>query len=380
MEAVNNSINDFRYIVYCTTNKVNNKIYIGVHKTYSKTFDGYIGCGVYVNKSYSYQRCNTPFQRAVTKYGPNNFVRKTIAEFDNEDDAMQLEQDIVDSEFLARDDVYNIALGGYGNKNMLPSHKCYCYTSDGKFYKGFDSIRDAGRAMTNKGIVFTSIKNAIIDKVLYRNFYWSFQKHDRLNLTQYRANRRPSVKVYQYNSNGKFEKEYNSQKEAAVANNLCTSSLNKACMLGYLSKGKYFSFKKMEQFSDAKLKQLKNSPIYVYSFSGKFIAEYQNELEAKKALHIKGSLMKYLRLKEPYKNMYQFSFEHLDKMCNRTIGQKLTTKKPIDQYDLQGNFIKTWPSITECCKTLNIQSSCIYRILKGTQTKTREFTFKYHKN
>jgi hypothetical protein len=41
---------NWKYIVYCTTNLVNNKIYIGVHKTTNPSvFDGYIGNGVYVS-------------------------------------------------------------------------------------------------------------------------------------------------------------------------------------------------------------------------------------------------------------------------------------------------------------------------------------------
>ena len=35
-----------KYIVYQTTCKVNNKIYIGVHETLTDEFDGYLGCGV----------------------------------------------------------------------------------------------------------------------------------------------------------------------------------------------------------------------------------------------------------------------------------------------------------------------------------------------
>ena len=54
------------YIVYMTINLVNNKIYIGVHKTENPNiFDGYIGCNVKINSPSTYMNPSTPFQYAV---------------------------------------------------------------------------------------------------------------------------------------------------------------------------------------------------------------------------------------------------------------------------------------------------------------------------
>jgi hypothetical protein len=53
---------NWQYIVYETTNLVNNKIYIGVHKTSDYTkFDGYLGNGIYVTQPYTYQYAKTAF-------------------------------------------------------------------------------------------------------------------------------------------------------------------------------------------------------------------------------------------------------------------------------------------------------------------------------
>ena len=74
-----------KYIVYQTTSKINNKIYIGVHKTEDPdTFDGYLGNGVYIYRPSSYMHPKTHFQFAVKKYGIKNFIRTTLKVFDNE--------------------------------------------------------------------------------------------------------------------------------------------------------------------------------------------------------------------------------------------------------------------------------------------------------
>jgi hypothetical protein len=101
-----------KYIVYQTVCTVNRKIYIGVHKTYTEEFDGYLGCGVYSTKPATYNKSTTPFKAAVNKYGPSKFIRTTLKEFDEEQAAYDLEAELVTEEFVRREDTYNLALGG----------------------------------------------------------------------------------------------------------------------------------------------------------------------------------------------------------------------------------------------------------------------------
>ena len=72
-----------KYIVYCTTNLVNNKIYIGVHQEENpEKFSGYIGCGVKITMPSTYMNPKTAFQYAVKKYGPKNFKRSILYIYD----------------------------------------------------------------------------------------------------------------------------------------------------------------------------------------------------------------------------------------------------------------------------------------------------------
>ena len=98
------------YLIYKITNKLDNKIYIGKHKTETKD-DDYFGSGLLLG-------------RAVEKHGKENFVKELLFECNSLDEMNQREIDIVDEEFIARPDTYNIMLGGQGgfdyiNKNKL---------------------------------------------------------------------------------------------------------------------------------------------------------------------------------------------------------------------------------------------------------------------
>ena len=109
-----NNLTKNKVIVYCTINNINKYIYVGVHLCKNLKFDGYIGCGVYINQPSSYNHPKTKFQAAVQEFGPNNFKRITLQIFDKESDAYELESEIVNEEFLKRKDVYNQVIGGCG--------------------------------------------------------------------------------------------------------------------------------------------------------------------------------------------------------------------------------------------------------------------------
>ena len=64
---------EYEWIVYKTTNLVNNKIYIGVHRTVKGVMDKYIGKGI-TGKI----KKGKGFGAAVAKYGYENFKRETL--------------------------------------------------------------------------------------------------------------------------------------------------------------------------------------------------------------------------------------------------------------------------------------------------------------
>jgi hypothetical protein len=88
------------HYVYKITNKVNNKFYVGVHKTVDLN-DGYFGSGKLI-------------KRAIAKYGIDNFEKTIIYYATTEEEAYELEALIVDEDFISRKDTYNLNVGGQG--------------------------------------------------------------------------------------------------------------------------------------------------------------------------------------------------------------------------------------------------------------------------
>lgn len=94
------------FIVYKTTNLLNGRFYVGVHKTKDPSvFDGYLGS-------------NKLLKSAIKKYGKENFVRETLVEcFKDQEEAYAIEAILVKT---VNEDPrsYNLEPGGKGNSNF----------------------------------------------------------------------------------------------------------------------------------------------------------------------------------------------------------------------------------------------------------------------
>ena len=97
------------YTVYKTTNSVNSKWYIGVHKTENPN-DCYLGSG-------------SAIKAAIKKYGRKNFRKEILFITEDKNDAYAKEREL--TETFPQKDNYNMRLGGVGGFTKENSTKGY---------------------------------------------------------------------------------------------------------------------------------------------------------------------------------------------------------------------------------------------------------------
>lgn len=88
------------YTVYKTTHTESGKIYIGMHAT-ARADDSYLGSGKLIS-------------HAISKYGREAFSKEVLFVFATPEEMIAKEKELVDEAFCARNDTYNLNVGGDG--------------------------------------------------------------------------------------------------------------------------------------------------------------------------------------------------------------------------------------------------------------------------
>ena len=359
---------NWKYIVYETTNLINGKIYVGLHKTENPDiFDGYLGNGIIATQPYTYMYAKTAFQAAVKKYGPKNFKRKTLAIFNTLEEASDLEEQIVNEKFLERSDVYNMILGGISGCLVSQRIKVFQYDENGNYLNDYKSFADAALQLNCD---YTLISYAVRKKSKAKGYFWSTDKLEKLDLTNYNLGLNHGKKVYFYDLNGKFLFEFKNQSEAERETGISSSGIRKACIVGNCIYNKYYvCYNYSESYDKARTEYIKYRPVFKYNSDGSFNKEYETQQEAE--LECKTNITKSIKLKSPDENGNLWSLEKLENYNKPTIKNK---KRKVGKYDLQGNLVKEYESATAAEKE---NGTSIWKVLAGTNKTHKQHIYKY---
>ena len=370
MEVENNlkiSIKNMKkYIVYQTTNLINSHIYIGIHGTENPDiFDGYLGNGIKINSPSSYMYPKTPMQYAVKKYGIKNFKRITLKVFDTLEEALQMEADIVNKDFIKRKDVYNVALGGNMGTHFIPY---YQFDNKGKLLKKWESIVEASEFYN---VTDGAICNAARFKGSCAGYFWS--KENTININEYSF--RTHETVYKYCAKtGKLLEEYWSCVEAAKENNTTKSLISRGCKGGYKVGDYYYTTTLYDIYIPKKRISLKNKIIYIYNLNGDFVKEFNSKEEICSFFNIStksNDITTAIRTERQYKG-YQIRLEKFNKI--NPVKLETCKAKKVDCFDLLGNLIEEFDSMT---KAVQKYGTGVQKVLKGQQKQCKGFIFKY---
>lgn len=263
-----------KYIVYKTTNNINGKIYIGVHRTNPDVFDGYIGCGI-THKDSKKSRLRG-FPATVRKYGYKNFTRETLFQFPDTEEGMLAayakEAELVTIDFVKDKNTYNLVTGGKFTTYETLKKTIAQYTLDGKFIRTWDSITEA-----NNTLGLTAISNCLLGNSKYcGDFQWKYYT-DTSDIPP--VIRREKV-VYQFDLSGNLIKVWKSLSLAANTfknpSAACSAIYNVCNNKTRQAYGYYWSYRSKFNYNEYSW----TKAVAKYDDNGKFIESYSSLKEA----------------------------------------------------------------------------------------------------
>lgn len=356
-----------KYIVYLTTNQVNKKIYIGVHKTENPDkFDGYLGNGVNIHDRSTYRYCHNPFETAINKYGPDKFIRRTLKVFDSLEDALDLERWLVDPEFIKRRDTYNITLGG--GIPPIKTKTIYQYTLRGEFIKEWPSITEAQLYYKCSN---STIGRAVTDRTPSLGFLWTDIKYEHLDLETFKMDTN-KIKTYLYNELGIYLQEFESIHECSKFINSNLQTVSNSIKGKYKCQGYYISDFKYDIFPIPEQESHRNCPIYQYDLQGNFIKEWSNYSEICNFYNKNVSIHNAIRLGKPCVG-YQWSWKKLPNMKKLDVKAKA---RKVGKYTKEGTLVKVFNSVREA----KADTSGAPGVLSGKRKTAGGYIWKYIDN
>ena len=271
-----NNVNiEYEWIVYKTTNLINNKIYIGVHRTVKGVTDKYIGKGI-TGKI----KKGKGFGAAVAKHGYENFKRETLFTYPDTEAgkkaAFDKEAEIVTWDFIRDPNNYNIKVGGQYSSSA-PQQQIAQYDLDGNFIRVWNNMAEIGRS----GIApASSVSHCCLKETYSKQYQWRYYTGSTDNITKVT----PKIRVvYQFDLQGNYITYFKSISEASKATLIDSTLISNNCT-GHQAQagGYYWSYKKRFDYNPS----IQKIAVACYNDDGTFIRSFDSLIEAANAYSV----------------------------------------------------------------------------------------------
>lgn len=260
---------EYEFIVYKTTNIVNNKIYVGVHRTVKGVTDSYIGCGITgkVKKGKG-------LAAAVAKYGYDKFKRETLFTYpdtvEGERAAYKKEAEIVNWDFIRDPHTYNLKLGGKFSSSAKQKQIAQ-YDLDGNFIQVWNNMQEIA---DNNIAPASSVSHCCVKETYSNQYQWRYYTGNTENIGKVIPKIRP---VYQFDLQGNYITYYKCLVDASKATNINNKDISSVCT-GHMSQagGYYWNYKKRFDYKAPNQK----IAVACYQDDGTFIRSYTSMVDA----------------------------------------------------------------------------------------------------
>lgn len=360
------------YVVYMHTSP-SGKRYIGI--TCRRPIRRWGGNG------YGYIK-NEYFWRAIQKYGWDNFSHEILYTNLTKEEAKQKEIELIAFYDLTNPNKgYNITPGGDCNINVIPK-PVKQYTIDGVFIKEYDCIQDAAEETDiNRGNISLCCNN---ERKTTSGYIWRFSDDDltdeHLIWCNSGSQENKWVPVYQYSKSGEFIRKYKNLSLAASENNTSIASIVSCCKgdskLIANSIWRYTYEELTQEYIDwCNSRKHEKVSVLQYDLSGEFIEKFDGvKLAGRLTGTNPSSIVRCCKGTQKTAGGFVWKYEYPDLIYDT----KLRTDNPIDQYCMDGEFVKTYTHPAEASSQTGISDVTIINCCKGKQRKSGGFIWRYH--
>ena len=362
--------------VYIHTNKTNGKVYIGI--TGRNPLERW-------NNGKGY-KLNPYFWKAIKKYGWNGFNHDILEDNLTREEAKEKEIYYIKKyDSTNRSKGYNIQRGG--NLSYRPTVKQYDRKT-GKFIKEWDCTISAERGLNIPNADISSVCNGKVKTA--HDFYFTYENlgeqlpEDILSWINVND---CTIPVAQYDLEGNFVSKYHTLNEASKQFNGRIQLKNKLSF-GYiwipLDRNNPVCPIKLspEDLEKYKYEQL-GKRCYQYSLSGVFLKSYVSTQDAANTLKCsQSSIASVCRKLFFQSNGYIWRYAEDDYIEGVDLPHEETVfirkgLTPVYQYDLNGNLLNKYDSVTEAANKYNMSTTNISKACLGEIKTAKGFIWRY---
>ena len=250
--------------------------------------------------------------------------------------------------------------------------------SESYYYKLYTAMREYGL----ENFTFTVIEECNKEDLNAREIYW-IKYYDSYvngyNMTlggNYSTNSSNISKVYQYNLDGTFIKEYNSVREAAEQINGSIGNLYTALSRNTMAYNYQWSYLKLN-----KLKPYTTNAIPVIAFSTDTGERIQLYTSLSEAIFYTGDSFAIIKKScdtHHHSGKYQWRYWIEDPNLLKIPPYKWDNKIAVDQYDLNGVYLNTYSSLEEASLITHINANNLSSCCHQRQKSCGGYLWVYH--